>query len=149
MTAEFRAFYTFCAQNHVGRGRGSIKSAWRAKSVQCVGPEDIFQIFGTRLSVERRLYDQAPNSFCKSTFPAIQPHSQLQITLHMISPPLSRKKHESRTWCHRINVRRADRRHFKSHSDHHSERLHMSLSEHLFPLSVMKDKINISLAEQF
>lgn len=31
----------------------------------------------------------------------------------------------------------------------HSERWHLSFSEHLFSLSVIKDKINISLAEQF
>lgn len=41
------------------------------------------------------------------------------------------------------------RRHFKSHLECHSERLCLSLPEHLFSLSVIKDKINISLAEQF
>lgn len=83
-----------------------------------------------------RLYDEAPNAFCKSTFLTIQPLGDFFLTIDQNSTT-------EKAGYDLVELMLAEqifRRCFKSFLDHHSEKPHLSWSEHLFLSSVMKDK---------
>jgi len=85
--------------------------------------------------VGSRLYDEEPNVFCKSTFLTIQPlgDSLLTIDQNCITETEEHDFVESMLAKQILKC-------FKGHLDHHSERPHLSFSEWLFSLSVVKEK---------